>query len=139
MATSYVCKILLAIPIARVAALRTWVANNIDVANGQSWFALKLSASGTAPATYNAACFHATQAELLKWIQLFLSQTTGVSDPSSQWSSWTRAQKMAWLDSLRDALQSQLSVYFRPVWNDLDQTPDYLTAYSDAAIKPISG
>lgn len=137
--TLYTAKVLLAVPASLLAGTRTWVAANIDAEGGARWFALPLSASGSAPPTHHAACFHATVPELKLLIGRLLTLTTGVSDPRSQWDGWTRAERVTWWGTLRDALRVQRAVYCRLAWNDLGERPDDAAEFLLGNLKPIAG
>lgn len=131
-------KFLLVVPAARVAALRTWVANNIDPA-GANWFPRGYSPTGSPPATFYGADFHIDSlADARRWVVMLCGQVTGVSAPTAaQWAGWTRAEQKAFLVTLRDALKAQLSVHIRYASNDAGETPDVSECLAAAGLVPV--
>lgn len=136
--TAHTAKVLLAVPVARLGATRTWVQGNIDAPGAAVWFVLRLSGSGSAPASHHAAEFHCTVPQLKLWIGRLLTLVTGVSDPRTQWDGWTRQERWTWLQDFRAALRVQQSIYLRLAWNDLDERPDVPAEFAGAGLVPFS-
>jgi hypothetical protein len=107
--TLHLHRILCLAAAARIAALNTWLKNNIDPAGGD-WVAARLSATGTPPATHGWFCAGLTSAQgaavLNRWYAL-----ASMTPPN--WGSLTRAQVRSRIATDRAALRAatQINVF----------------------------
>lgn len=126
MATTHIFRILAVVPVNRVAALSAWLAANIDPAADPN-VGPALNATGLAsdPVTHRVMCGSYTDPEA-KAILLRICQLAAVTPPTNpEWNGWTRAQKRAWLVSVRNALAAGWGVWLtlmdnENTWDDVD-------------------
>jgi hypothetical protein len=104
--------------VAKVAAVTGWFAANIGANAVDAQLGPPLSATGTAPATFNWCCGSWVDADA-KAILVKLCQLAGVAVPTvAQWDNATRAQKIAWLLSVQAAILSGYGAYVTLAMND---------------------
>jgi hypothetical protein len=120
-------RLVMVVPVARVAAVGSWWAANVHPEN--DWSAQpELNAAGDgSPATHRWASTALSDADL-KAVLAKVCQIASVTPPTNaQWNGWTRQQKVAWLQSVRDALFAACGI-----WLDLCQQ-DGGAAWNDPA------
>ncbi len=112
MPTQHVFRLIAVVPVARVNGVATWLAANIDP---QADLAIgpALNASGLPgdAVTHRWMCGAYQDAEA-KAILLRVCQLASVTPPTNpQWNGWTRAEKLAWLASVRAALLAGFGIW----------------------------
>jgi hypothetical protein len=125
MPTQYQHRLILIVPVAKVATVVTWFQANIGANSVPADLGPGLNATGLAadPVTHNWSDGSYTDAEC-KAILAKLCQLAGVTPPTNaQWSGWTGVQKRSWLGSVRAAILSGYGVYVTladnsDVWDD---------------------
>ena len=115
MATLHQHRLVMIVPIARVSGINAWIRAQIDPTGGD-WFTANLSLTGTAPATHAWASFTITPTTALKWAQRIAAMTTNQVPPG--FAGYTRNQKKAWLESVKDSIRTQAGVYIQVSDND---------------------
>jgi hypothetical protein len=113
MATAFQHRIVLIVPAAKVAAVVSWFQANIGPASVPADLGPALNASGSAadPVTHRWSS-GAWSDDDGRRILFRLCQLAGVATPTlAQWQGWTRAEKRAWLLSVRDAILAGYGVY----------------------------
>jgi hypothetical protein len=106
MATQTVHRILLIVPVAKVAAVVAWLQTNIGANSVPADLGPALNPSGLAadPVTHRWCCGGWTDIEA-KAILAKLCQLASVTPPTAPtWSGWTQAQKIAWLKTVQAAV-----------------------------------
>ncbi len=133
--TLYLHRLIIVCPLARIAALGTWWAANIDPTdNCSTWPALNPSGDPANPVTHRW-CSTALTAAQLRLIIARVCSLASVAPPTvATWNGWTRAEKRAWLGSTRDSLFAATGI-----WLDLSdgdgQWNDPAAALARIAIK----
>lgn len=115
MATNFGNRLLVIVPAARVAGLNAFIKAGIDPTGGD-WFTPNLSANGQLPATHAWASAAATEGQAKAFAQRVCQQAS-ITLPDD-WDTKTRAQKLAWVLSVRDQVYSTIGVYVAPMIND---------------------
>lgn len=103
------------VPNALINGMNNWVRNNIDPSGG-NWLISKLSATGNAPATHGWFSAGLTVQEIKKMTSR-LCVLAGISLPSN-WDDMNKQQKMNWLVSQRNTINTNIGVYFQASNND---------------------
>lgn len=104
-------RLVIIVPEARVPTFGTWYASNIDpLDNCTEWMRLNAAGDDAAP-THRWASTALTDAQM-RLILLRVCQIASRTPPTAgQWSSWTRPQKVAWLDGTRDAMYAACGIW----------------------------
>lgn len=113
MATLFQHRLILVVPVAKVAAVVSWMQANVGATSVPADLGPGLNASGLAadPVTHRW-CSGAWQDNEAKAILAKLCQLAGVTPPTNaQWNVWNRAQKISWLSSVRAGLLSGYGIY----------------------------
>lgn len=115
MPTQHVHRLIIVVPVAKVAAVVAWLQTNIGANCVPSDLGPGLNASGLAAdaATFRWCCASFTELECREILKRLcvLASVTGPTNP--QWTSWTGAQKRSWLASVQAAVLSGFGVYVR--------------------------
>jgi hypothetical protein len=112
MPSSFLHRILCICPVAKVAAVVTWLRANIDAAHDIN-LGPPLNASGLAadPVTYRWFCGSYVDSDCRQILNK-LCQLASVATPSlATWNGWTGAEKRSWLLSVRDTILVNYGVY----------------------------
>ena len=111
MATLHQFRLVVIVPVGKMAAFAAWYQANIDPDDYCSrWAGLNLTGDASA-ATHQWASMALKDAEL-KAILLKAAQIGGVTPPTNaQWTSWDLAAKAAWVNSVRAALFTTAGIY----------------------------
>lgn len=118
MATNHVWRIILVVPEAQVASVVAWFVANIGAGSLAAADMPQLSASGAAPSTHRWCCGAYTDAEA-RAILVRLCNLAGVAPPSAAtWNGWTRAEKIAWLQSVQAAILAGFGAWVTLAQND---------------------
>ena len=123
MTTRHLHRLHIICPLARVAAVNSWLKANLDP-EGEDWLTPNLSATGDPPYTHAECSAALTNAE----IKLLLGEIARIASRSlpADWDTRTRAQKKAWLATARDTLNTGSGIYLNLSDND--------GAWDDAAV-----
>lgn len=110
--TSFQHRIIVIVPVAKVAAVVAWLTANIDPnTDPQLGPALNATGLATDPATYRWCDGSYVDADC-KAILLKLCQLASVTPPTGpQWNGWTQAEKIAWLKSVQSAILAGYRAY----------------------------
>jgi hypothetical protein len=122
----FIHRLVIVCPLARIAALGTWYAANVDAADDCStWPSLNASGLLTDPETHRWASTALTE-PLLRAIIVKACQLASVTPPTAAtWNGWTRAQKQTWLASTRNSLFTATGIWLdlsdgEGTWTDPD-------------------
>ncbi len=135
--TGHVFRLLMVVPVNRVAAVAGWLAANIDPETDLN-IGPRLNATGLAadPVTHRIACGAFTDVEA-KAILLRICQLASVTPPTApQWTGWTKAEKIAWLVSVRNALVAGFGVWLGLMGNE-DSWDDVDGILANLNLKPV--
>ena len=115
MATAHLHRLWIIIPAARRTALNNWCRNNLDPTGGD-WFTAGLNALGTGVATHYWCSAAFTNAQL----RLIIIQLLGLASITlpADWDTKTRAEKRAWLNSQKTAIQTATGIRLQHSLND---------------------
>jgi hypothetical protein len=127
MPTSYVHRLLLIVPVAKVPAVVTWFQANVSIAGctqavdvAANWPGLNATGLVADPVTHRW-CSGSWIDTDCKAILLKCCQLASVTPPTApQWAGWTRPQKISWLQSVQAGL---LSGYGIGVWLSNNEGP----------------
>jgi hypothetical protein len=114
-ATNFGNRLLVIVPSARCAALNAFIRAGIDP-TGADWLTPTLSATGSAPATHAWMCAAATEGQAKAFAQRVCQQAS-ITFPAD-WDTKTRAERLAWVLSVRGQVYSTIGVYVAPMYND---------------------
>lgn len=140
MATSFIHRILLIVPVAKVAAVVAWLQANVD-ATCPADLGPELNASGLIAdaVTHNWQCGAWTDAQC-KALLARLCNLASITPPTNnQWNNWTGAQKRAWLTSVHDAILGDFGVYVSLIDNQAGTWGDPNTALTAMGLKIRAG
>ena len=133
MVTQHLHRVLVITAASRIAALNTWVHNNLDPTGGD-WLVAGLSPTGVAPATHGWCCAGLTNAQgklvLDRWYAV-----AGMTPPA--WATMTRAQIRSRLVTDRAALTSASQIVMWHCDNDGDWD-DFPTILSNLGLVVIT-
>lgn len=114
--TNFSERIVIILPVARVASFSVFWKNNIDPNDDcTTWPALNATGDDAA-ATHVWCCTSLTLVEIRK-LMVRLCLASGITQPAA-WDSWTRAQKRQWLLSNRAAIRTAIGVWIGRSDND---------------------
>lgn len=110
------------VPAARVNALNSWIANNLD-STGSNWLVLRLDTVNGDMMTHAWFSAAFTNGEFKK-VAMRLCNLANIDLPAN-WDSLTRNQKKAWLISQRATIRTNTGIYFQSsdgdgVWDSPD-------------------
>jgi hypothetical protein len=122
MPTLHALRILLIVPLARVAAVVSWFQANIGPNSVPSDLGPALNPSGLpADAVTHRWCSGAWTDSEAKQILAKLCDLAGVTKPTNaQWNGWARQQKVNWLLSVQAGLYAGYGVWVQLMFNDAD-------------------
>lgn len=112
MPTLFVHRLIVVCPASRYGTLGTWWKANMDPADDVSGWP-KLNPSGlSTDAETHRWCSTALNEAQLRLIIVRVCNLAGVAVPTAtQWNSWTRAEKRAWLASTRNQLYTNTGIW----------------------------
>ncbi len=121
--TNFVHRILLIVPVAKVAAVVTWFQVNVGANAVDTGLGPGLSATGAAPATHNWMSGSFIDNDC-KAILAKLCQLASVTPPTGPtWNGWTQVEKIAWLLTVQAAILSGYGAFVTlsdntGIWSD---------------------
>jgi hypothetical protein len=119
MPTAFLHRLIVVCPAARLAALGTWWAANLDPTDDAStWPALNPSGRAADPVTHRWCSIALTETQL-RAVLVKVCQLAAVIPPTAgTWNGWTRQQKIDWLAATRAQLLTATGIWLDLSAND---------------------
>lgn len=109
--TTHLHRLVLLVPVNRVAAVVGWLQANVGVNSVPSDLGPGLSPTGADPATYRWCCASFTDLECREILKRLCQLASVTPLTNAQWNGSTGSQKRTWLASVRNAVWTGYGVW----------------------------